>query len=82
MAGEKEKQLSQMFDAPQYAEQFVELTRKHCRSRDLRIKARCVLADAEGRPIINEKTKAPKIGWIEYVNQTRERDLADSIFAM
>ncbi|ROL64577.1 hypothetical protein [Pseudomonas vranovensis] len=67
MAGEKVKQLSQLFDAPQFAEQFVALTRKHCKCRDLRIRAKCVLTDAEGNPIINEKTKAPKVGWVDYL---------------
>ncbi|AIL61108.1 hypothetical protein [Pseudomonas alkylphenolica] len=67
MAGEKVKQLSQMFDAPQYAQQFMEPTRKQCKCRDLRIRAKCVLTDAGGRPIINEKTKAPKVGWVDYL---------------
>lgn len=66
MAGEKVRQLSAMFDAPQYAEQFIALTRKQCVCRDLRIRAKAVLKDANGRPIINSKTKAPKVGWVDY----------------
>ncbi|WP_460420778.1 hypothetical protein [Pseudomonas sp. ZL2] len=66
MAGEKVKQLSQMFDAPQYAQQFMELARKTGKCRDLRIRAKCEITDAEGRPVINKKTKAPKVGWTEY----------------
>lgn len=66
MAGKKSRQLSQLFDAPQYAEQFVTLTRKQCECRDLRIRAKCVITDADGRPIINKKTKAPKVGWVDY----------------
>lgn len=66
MAGRKSKQLSTLFDTPQYALQFLELTRKQCKSRDLRIRAKCVITDAEGRPIINKKTKAPKVGWVDY----------------
>lgn len=73
MAGEKVKQLSQMFDAPQYAEHFVALTRKHCKCRDLRIRAKCVLKDVEGRPIINPKTKAPKVGWVDYLPEMTRR---------
>lgn len=65
MVGEKVKQLSVLFDAPQYAEQFMVLTRKQCVCRDLRIRAKCVLTDADGRPIINKKTKAPKVGWMD-----------------
>lgn len=66
MAGTKVRQLSQMFDAPQYAEQFVDLMRKQCVCRDLKIRAKAVLTDAKGKPIINAKTKAPKVGWIDY----------------
>lgn len=66
MRGEKVRQLSQPFDAPQYAKQFMELTKKHCQCRSLRIRAKCPITDAEGRPVINKKTKAPKIGWMDY----------------
>ncbi|MCW2270873.1 hypothetical protein D3C77_242800 [compost metagenome] len=66
MAGEKVKQLSQMFDAPQYAQQFMELARKAGQCRDLRIRAKSALTDADGCPIINAKTKSPKIGWVNY----------------
>lgn len=66
MAGEKVKQLSQMFDAPQYAQQFIELARKTGKCRDLRIRAKCEITDAKGKPVINQKTKIPKVGWVEY----------------
>ncbi|MNP81754.1 hypothetical protein D3C76_1802060 [compost metagenome] len=66
MAGEKVKQLSQMFDAPQYAQQFMELARKTGKCRDLRIRAKCEITDAKGKPVINQKTKMPKVGWVEY----------------
>lgn len=66
MAGEKVKQLSQMFDAPQYAQQFMELARKTGKCRDLRIRAKTVITDAEGQPVINKKTKAPRMGWTDY----------------
>lgn len=66
MAGAKVKQLSPLFDAPQYALQFMDLCRKTGNCRDLRIRAKCVTTDAEGKPIINKKTKAPKVGWVDY----------------
>lgn len=66
MAGEKVKQLSQMFDAPQYAQQFIELAKKAGNCRDLRIRAKCMITDADGRPVINKKTKALKVGWVDY----------------
>lgn len=66
MRGAKVRQLSQMFDAPQYAEQFIALMRRQCVCRDLKIRAKAVLTDGNGKPIINAKTKAPKVGWIDY----------------
>ena len=66
MSGEKVKQLSHFFDAPQYAQQFIDLARKAGNCRDLRIRAKCVVTDAKGKSVINPKTKMPKIGWTEY----------------
>lgn len=63
MGGARVKQLSPLFDAPQYAEQFIDLARKGSRCRDMQIRAKAVLVDAKGKPIINAKTKAPKVGF-------------------
>ncbi|MEF9671915.1 hypothetical protein QNM99_03670 [Pseudomonas sp. PCH446] len=32
----------------------------------MRIKAKAVLVDAKGKPIINPKTKAPKVGFTDW----------------
>ncbi len=64
--GEKVKQLSQLFDAPEYAQQFIELARRAGPCRDLLIRAKAVLTDAEGKPVINPKTKTPKVGWADW----------------
>ncbi|MFJ2362516.1 hypothetical protein ACIPIN_02150 [Pseudomonas sp. NPDC087697] len=64
--GDTVRQLSPLFDAPQYAEQFIELARKTLQCRDLRIRFKAVLTDAKGKPIINPKTKAPKVGFAEW----------------
>lgn len=66
MGGATVRQLSPLFDAPQYTEQFIELARKTLRCRDLKIRAKAVLTDAKGKPIINPKTKAPKVGFSEW----------------
>lgn len=55
-----------MFDAPQYAEQFIELARKTLKCRDMHIRAKAVLVDAKGKPVINPKTKVPKVGFSEW----------------
>lgn len=66
MASARVKQLSPLFDAPQYAEQFIELARKGGKCRDMRIRAKRTLIDAQGEPIINPKTKAPKVGFTDW----------------
>ncbi|GGL61752.1 hypothetical protein GCM10009091_49330 [Pseudomonas brenneri] len=64
--GDAVRQLSQRFDAPQYAEQFIELARKTTWCRDMQIRAKAVLMGAKGKPIINATTKTLKIGWADY----------------
>lgn len=66
MLGQKVKQLSPMFDAPQFAREFIEVARKTLKSRSLHIRFRAPLKDDTGRPIINRKTGAPRIGWQDY----------------
>lgn len=66
MSSEKVRQLSNLFDAPQYAQQFIDLARKQSECRDMRIRARCAMTDAKGNPAINPKTKMPRIGWMDY----------------
>jgi hypothetical protein len=66
MASEKVKQLSPLFDAPQFAEQFIQMARKTGDCRDMKIRAKRVITDAGGQPILNKKTKRPKIGFCEY----------------
>lgn len=66
MTGEKVKQLSQLFDAPQYAQQFIELAKRAGKCRDMRIRAKAVITDNEGRPVLHKKTKAPMIGWTDW----------------
>lgn len=65
------RQLSPLFDAPQYAEQFIELARKTIQCRDLRIRSKSFMADADGKPIINPKTKAQRVGFSEWRNESK-----------
>lgn len=66
MKGSKVKQLSALFDAPQFARQWIELQRKAGECRDLHIRFKGVLKDASGKPLINKKTGAPKVGWSDF----------------
>ena len=71
MSGEKVKQLSNMFGAPQYAQQFIDLAKRSGECRDLRIRARCAMTDAKGNPIMNPKTKMPRIGWSDWQPESK-----------
>ena len=62
MGGGTVRQLSPLFDAPQYAQQFIELARKTLRCRDMQIRAKAVQVDAKGKP----KTKAPRVSFSEW----------------
>ncbi|CAI8805032.1 hypothetical protein [Pseudomonas zeae] len=42
------------------------LARKTLHCRDLKIRAKAVLTDGKGKPILNPKTKAPKVGFSEW----------------
>lgn len=66
MNGTKTKQLSLLFDAPGFADDFIALARRTLKCRDMHIKARVTLTNEKGEPLIDKKTKAPKIGWVSY----------------
>ncbi|SEI91227.1 hypothetical protein SAMN04244579_02424 [Azotobacter beijerinckii] len=60
MSGTRSVQLSHMFDAPQFAEQYIELLRKAGKARDLKIRAK-VKVD---QPATSKaKQKAPTTAW-------------------
>lgn len=67
MEGGQVRQLSQLLDSPQFAQEFIDLARRTDKCRDMRIKARCVLKDALGEPIVDPKSGAPRYGFIEWV---------------
>lgn len=66
MAGKKCVRLSPMFDAPQYAQQFMDMARRSITCRDLRIRTKAILVDAKGKQIINPKTGVPKVGFADW----------------
>lgn len=66
MAGKKCVRLSPMFDAPQYAQQFMDMARKSIVCRDLKIRTKAVLVDAKNKPIMNAKTGVPKVGFADW----------------
>lgn len=63
MQGNQVCQLSPMFDAPQFCEEFIAVARKTLDCRDMHIKCKSLITDAKGQPVLNKKTGAPKVGW-------------------
>jgi len=51
----------------------MELARKTIQCWDLRIRAKRIMTDTEGRPIINPKTKAQQVGFCEWQSAKRTR---------
>ena len=42
------------------------MARKTIQCRDMRIRSKAVLTDAKDKPVINLKTKAPKVGFADW----------------
>jgi len=57
MGGATVRQLSPMFDAPQYAEQFMELARKAGKSRNIRIRTKRTFLNADGSRLLTRRPK-------------------------
>lgn len=55
------RQLSPLFDAPQYGQKLIELTRKNIQCRNLSIRAKRAMAHADNKPIVHPKTLTPKV---------------------
>lgn len=60
MLGSRVVQLSSLFDAPQFAEQYIALLRKAGKSRDLKIRAKVKI---EAPATARGKKKAPSTTW-------------------
>jgi hypothetical protein len=60
MEGKKSVKVSDMFDAPQFAREFIELCD---RGRDLHIRVRHKIKQPDGGWEMNEKTGKPNLKW-------------------
>ena len=69
MHGKQVKQLSQAFDAPQFANQFIQIAMRTQNSRSLHIRAKQVVKDAAGKPVYSPKGKKPKKAWLPYAEK-------------
>lgn len=66
MRGNQIKQLSDKFDMPQVAQQFIVMARRAGAHRNLHIRAWCQLKDDAGKPIFTKGGKKPRMGWVDY----------------
>lgn len=59
-------QVSGAFDAPQFANDWIELARRTIKTRGLAVMVRGEKVDKHGASVISKKTKKPVIGWVNY----------------
>ncbi|MDD1959010.1 hypothetical protein NP534_02730 [Pseudomonas sp. 39004] len=71
-AGERVKQLSALFDTPQYAHQFIDLAKKAGACRDLNLRCKAPLLDEKGKKTLNPKTRMPIIGWADWTPESHK----------
>ena len=64
--GELIRQLSPKFDAPQFAEEFIDIVRRMNRHRDLQIRVWRQATDDADKPAYSKKGKKPKMEWSTY----------------
>lgn len=61
----KPKQISSPFDAPQFANDFIELAKKSLQAHTLKIMVKAPKIDDKGKPM-KKKNGLPLLGWTEY----------------
>lgn len=66
LKGAKPKQVSGAFDAPQFAQDWIDLAKRTVKARGLRVMVRGEKTDKNGAPVISKVTKKPVIGWVPY----------------
>lgn len=64
--GARPRRLSELFDAPQFAKEYMELIQRAGPCRCLSIKSYGPILDVKGNPVISKKTKKPRIGFTEW----------------
>lgn len=67
--GAKPRRLSDLFDAPQFAREYMELIQRAGPCRLLTIKSYGPILDAAGKPLMSKKTKKPRVGFTEYTGR-------------
>lgn len=59
-------QISGEFDAPQFAQEYVELVKKHMDARAVRVMVRDVKLDKNGSKRLSKRTGKPIMGWMVF----------------
>ena len=58
------------FDAPQFAQEFIDLAKKTTRCRGMHIRIHAPKADSKGGVVLNQRTKKPAMQWVKYDTDT------------
>ena len=66
MHGSQVKQLSDAYDAPQFAKQWIAITMRTQQHRDLHIRAKTIAKDAVGDEVYASRGRRAKREWIEW----------------
>lgn len=72
MRGDQVRQLSAAFDAPQFAQQWIDIALRGQACRGLHIRAKQVLKDEKGGLQYSPRGKKPKTGWLPYFDASRK----------
>ena len=60
------RQLSPLYDAPQFCEDWIAVANRTIRAASLKIMVRDVKVDKKGQPVISKRTKQPLMTWRPY----------------
>lgn len=67
--------IGKSFDAPQFAQELINLTKQTTRARALGIRINAPALDNKGGIMINKKTKQPRMAWQPYDENTNYEEV-------
>ncbi len=67
LEGSRRMQISPAFDAPQFANEWIDLAKRTARAKRCSIMVRGVKVDVHGNPVISKTKKTPLITWVPYL---------------
>jgi hypothetical protein len=71
LASGNPRQVSPLFDAPQFAREWIQLAKKTAGAKRCRVMCRSEKMDKQGALVLNKKTGKPVICWVAYKEPLR-----------